>query len=128
MYRKPHPAMISGLLGKLLSLTKREWRQVPNDPQPDPLTDFEILVLILEDRRYFEHHGIDIRSSIREIRRAVTLHRYGGASTIDMQFVRTATDYRQKTLRRKLYEMLLAWIIQYRYNKFEILRSYLVAR
>lgn len=55
----------------------------------------------------------------------MTLHRFGGASTIDMQFVRTATDYRRKTLRRKLYEMLLAWIIQYRYNKFEILRSYL---
>jgi membrane peptidoglycan carboxypeptidase len=42
-----------------------------------------------------------------------------------MQFVRTATGYRRKTLRRKLYEMLLALIIQYRYNKFEILRSYL---
>jgi membrane peptidoglycan carboxypeptidase len=42
-----------------------------------------------------------------------------------MQLVRTATGYRQPTLRRKLYEMLLAWIIQYRYNKFEILRSYL---
>ena len=91
----------------------------------DPLTDLEILVLILEDRRFFQHQGIDIISCFREIFRAVTLHRFGGASTIDMQFVRTATGYRQKTLQRKLYEMLLAWIIQYRYNKFEILRSYL---
>ena len=91
----------------------------------DPLTDLERLVLILEDRRFFEHHGIDVISCVRELWRAVTLRRFGGASTIDMQFVRTATGYRHKTLRRKLYEMLLAWIIQYRYNKFEILRSYL---
>lgn len=91
----------------------------------NPLTDLEILVLILEDRRFFEHHGMDIISCVRELIRAATLHRFGGASTVDMQFVRTATGYRRRTLRRKLYEMLLALIIQYRYNKFEILRSYL---
>jgi membrane peptidoglycan carboxypeptidase len=95
------------------------------DRWPEPLTDFEILVLILEDRRFFKHHGIDVRSIEREIFRALTLRRFGGASTIDMQLVRTATGYRQRTLGRKLYEMLLACIIQYRYNKFEILRSYL---
>ena len=100
-------------------------RRIRYDRWPEPLSDFEILVLILEDRRFFKHYGIDVKSLIREIVRALTLHRFGGASTIDMQFVRTATNYRQHTLRRKLYEMLLAWIIQYRYNKFEILRSYL---
>ena len=94
-------------------------------PQPEPLTDFEILVLILEDRRFFKHYGIDLRSVVRELVRALTFQRFGGASTIDMQLVRTATGYRQPTLRRKSYEMLLAWIIQYRYNKFDILRSYL---
>jgi membrane peptidoglycan carboxypeptidase len=92
---------------------------------PEPLNDFEILVLILEDRRFFHHYGTDILSILREIARALTFRRFGGASTIDMQLVRTATGYRQIRLRRKLYEMLLAWIIQYRYNKFEILRSYL---
>jgi len=42
-----------------------------------------------------------------------------------MQLVRTITGYRKRTLARKLYEILLAWIIQFRYNKFKILRSYL---
>jgi membrane peptidoglycan carboxypeptidase len=107
-----------------LDLFKIE-RRILYQPQPEPLTDFEILVLILEDRRFFNHYGIDLRSVLRELVRALTFQRFGGASTIDMQLVRTATGYRQPTLRRKLYEMLLAWIIQYRYNKFEILRSYL---
>jgi membrane peptidoglycan carboxypeptidase len=91
----------------------------------EPLSNFEIMVLVLEDRRFFRHHGVDVISCIREIYRAVTLRRHGGASTIDMQLVRTATGYREHTVRRKLYEMLLAFLIQYRYNKFEILRSYL---
>jgi membrane peptidoglycan carboxypeptidase len=90
-----------------------------------PLSDFEICVLALEDRRFFHHYGIDLISCLREVMRAITFRRFGGASTIDMQFVRTATGYRQKTLRRKAYEMLLALLIQYRYNKYEILRSYL---
>jgi membrane peptidoglycan carboxypeptidase len=107
-----------------LDLFKVE-RRIQYDRRPEPLTDFEILVLILEDRRFFKHYGIDLISVLREIVRALTFQRFGGASTIDMQLVRTATDYRQPTLRRKLYEMLLALIIQKRYNKFEILRSYL---
>lgn len=89
------------------------------------LTDFEVLVLALEDKRFFQHRGIDVVSVVREFWRAITFRRFGGASTIDMQFVRTATGYRERTLRRKLYEMLLAGLIQYRYTKFQILRAYL---
>src|SRR5215831_15765576 len=72
-------------------------RRIRYDRWPEPLSDFEILVLILEDRRFFKHYGIDVKSLIREIVRALTLHRFGGASTIDMQFVRTATNYRYST-------------------------------
>ena len=92
---------------------------------PPELTTLERLVLALEDRRFLNHTGIDLISVVREICRAVTFRRHGGASTIDMQFVRTATGYRKPTLRRKFYEMLLAYFIQYRYSKIIILRSYL---
>jgi monofunctional glycosyltransferase len=90
----------------------------------EPLTPVEKLILILEDRRFFRHNGIDCRSCIRELIKAATLQPHGGASTIDMQLVRTATNYRKRTIRRKLYEFFLAWLIQYRYNKITILRSY----
>ena len=42
-----------------------------------------------------------------------------------MQLVRTATNYRALTLKRKLYEMLLAILLQFRCSKIVILRSYL---
>jgi membrane peptidoglycan carboxypeptidase len=83
------------------------------------------MILVLEDRRYFYHRGFDWRSGIRELSRAVAIQPHGGASTVDMQFVRTATGYKQKTLKRKLYEIILALLIQYRYNKIRILRAYL---
>lgn len=92
---------------------------------PDQLTNLEKLVLVLEDRRFFQHQGIDLRSLLREILKAITFRRHGGASTIDMQLVRTSTGYRMHTVRRKLYEMFLAWLIQFRYSKVVILRSYL---
>lgn len=92
---------------------------------PTSLTLLERLVLILEDRRFLNHHGVDLRAGLREILRAITFRRHGGASTIDMQFVRTVTGYKEKTFRRKLYEIFLATIIQFRYSKIIILRSYL---
>ena len=92
---------------------------------PKELSNFERLVLTLEDRRFFKHMGIDWRRFVRDAFRAITFRTHGGASTIDMQLVRTATGYRDRKIRRKLYEALLAYIIQHRYSKVEIMRSYL---
>lgn len=91
----------------------------------EQLNSFEIMVLILEDRRFSQHIGVDWKSCIREIVKAATFRKHGGASTIDMQFVRSVTGYRDLTIKRKLYEILLAILIQIKYSKLEILKSYL---
>ncbi len=90
-----------------------------------PIQTVEKMTLILEDRRFFSHFGVDLKACLREILRALLFQPHGGASTIDMQFVRTATGYREITLRRKLYEALLSVLIQFKYSKIEIFRSYL---
>ncbi|WP_395502761.1 biosynthetic peptidoglycan transglycosylase [Ectopseudomonas mendocina] len=92
---------------------------------PDKLSNVEKMVLVLEDRRFLDHYGVDLRSVLRELLRAMKFQRHGGASTIDMQFVRTCTGYRERTIRRKVYEIFLSIIIQFRYSKIVILRSYL---
>jgi membrane carboxypeptidase/penicillin-binding protein PbpC len=89
------------------------------------LNGLDLMVLSLEDRRFFHHFGVDPRSVAREVMKLMKGKKYGGASTIDMQFVRTATGYRAQTFKRKLYEVLLAIVIQFRYDKTEILESYL---
>lgn len=92
---------------------------------PRELTPVEKLTLLLEDRRFLAHHGFDIKSLFRDCFRAATFRRHGGASTIDMQFVRTCTGYKQRTFKRKIYEIFLAVLLQFRYSKVHILRSYL---
>ena len=92
---------------------------------PDRLTSFEQMVIVLEDRRFLDHIGIDIVSVFRETPKAMLFRGHGGASTIDMQFVRTVTGYKARKISRKIYEILLSVIIQRRYTKIEILRSYL---
>jgi membrane peptidoglycan carboxypeptidase len=83
------------------------------------------MTIVLEDRRFFRHFGVDWRSVLREISRALTFRAHGGFSTIDMQFVRTATGFRQHTIRRKVYEIVLAIALQFRCDKQTILKSYL---
>ena len=107
-------------LFKIEALARNPWVTFPLE-----LTLVEKMVLVGEDRRFFQHNGIDYRSVVRELLRCFMLRKHGGASTIDMQFVRTATGYYERTWRRKLYEMLLAVLIQFKYSKIEILRYYL---
>jgi hypothetical protein len=92
---------------------------------PDSLSNLEKLTIVLEDRRFASHRGVDLRSVAREVLKKLKFMRHGGASTIDMQLVRTVTGYRAMTIRRKTYEAILSVIIQFRYNKITILRTYL---
>jgi membrane peptidoglycan carboxypeptidase len=89
------------------------------------LSALELMTIVLEDRRFFNHAGVDLRSVAREVIKTLALRKHGGASTIDMQFVRTATGYRANSMGRKVYEAFLAMLIQRRYRKRQILRSYI---
>jgi membrane peptidoglycan carboxypeptidase len=92
---------------------------------PYDLTTFEKMVITLEDRRFFHHSGFDIRAVLRSTFKFMTLRNGGGASTLDMQFVRVCTGRYERTIARKVYEIFLSFIIQFRYSKLSILRSYL---
>jgi len=89
------------------------------------LTTLEKMILLLEDRRFFDHRGVDWRSALREISKALQRKPHGGASTIDMQLFRTASDRYERTVRRKLREYIGVYTLQRKFNKIEILRIYL---
>jgi membrane carboxypeptidase/penicillin-binding protein len=89
------------------------------------LTDYEKTVLLLEDRRFFLHNGIDTRCVPRALRRLLRHGRLGGVSTIEQQLVRTILNYRERTLRRKAQEVFLAMALSYRESKTDLLRAYL---
>ena len=83
-------------------------------------------IVAIEDRRFFEHRGVDIRGIARAIwqdlrNRAVV----EGGSTITQQFVKNAYVKSSRSFERKLNEAALAWQLEQRWSKDRILTAYL---
>ena len=83
-------------------------------------------IIAVEDVRFYEHDGIDgirligaVIADLRERRAAE------GASTITQQLARLSFLTRDKTLRRKVREAILAQQIERLYSKHDILEIYL---
>jgi penicillin-binding protein 1B len=83
-------------------------------------------LLVVEDRRFFMHRGVDpwsiVRAAWSNLRAGRTVQ---GGSTLTQQLVRNLYLSREQTLARKLQEALLAIVLEYRYPKTEILEAYL---
>jgi membrane peptidoglycan carboxypeptidase len=91
----------------------------------DENSEIERITLLLEDRRFYRHSGFDLHCIPRMIKQAFTFKRIGGISTIEQQLVRTILSRRERTIKRKFREVLLAWILSHRKTKRDILRAYL---
>lgn len=89
------------------------------------LTKLEIMVLFLEDRRFFVHKGFELRSVLRVARRLLLRGRLGGMSTIDQQIVRISTKRYERTFSRKFREVLLAYLCNFHLSKKQMLDYYL---
>ena len=87
-------------------------------------------VIASEDRRFFEHGGVDFRALAGAVVRAVGGAPLRGASTITMQVATLlegdpAATRRPRTLARKWRQMRRAWTIERGWTKREILEAYL---
>ena len=80
----------------------------------------------IEDRRFYEHSGVDYRGMLRA---ALANLRAGrvvqGGSTITQQVARSLLRTSQQTLQRKIREAILARRLETRYRKDQILTLYL---
>lgn len=83
-------------------------------------------ILTAEDAGFFVHHGIDFPQMELALRRNLTEGRiHVGASTITMQTVKNLFLSNERTLVRKLQELLLAWTLEKEISKARILEIYL---
>lgn len=82
--------------------------------------------LAIEDRRFYQHEGVDrmavLRAILANLRAGGTVQ---GGSTISQQLARNLFLTRRQTVNRKLREMVLASRIERRLSKDEILELYL---
>jgi penicillin-binding protein 2A len=82
-------------------------------------------VIAIEDQRFYEHNGFDIRGMTRAFFKNLVAGRItGGGSTITQQLTKNALLSPQKTYRRKVEELFLAVEIEKTYKKEEILEMY----
>ena len=99
------------------------WRFSADLDQIDPT--FISRLIAIEDKRFWDHQGVDAIAIIRALRSAMLNGRIvSGASTITMQTARLL-EPRPRTLLSKTIEMIRALQIERRLTKREILELYL---
>jgi penicillin-binding protein 1A len=83
-------------------------------------------LIATEDRKFYSHSGVDLKAIVRAIFRDIWAGEFvQGASTITQQLAKTLFLAPRKTFVRKMKEALLAFQLERRYTKEEILELYL---
>ncbi|MCA1834454.1 MAG: PBP1A family penicillin-binding protein [Actinomycetota bacterium] len=83
-------------------------------------------VIAIEDARFYKHSGLDARAILRAfVVNRSSGHVVEGGSTITQQYIKNALVSTERTLRRKLEEAALAYQLEQKYSKDEILELYL---
>jgi penicillin-binding protein 1A len=95
---------------------------VPLDQIPDVLIK---ATLSTEDRRFFEHYGIDVLGTMRALLTNVQANEVvQGGSTLTQQLAKNLFLSSERSLQRKIKELFLAFLLESRYTKRQILKLY----
>jgi penicillin-binding protein 1A len=90
---------------------------------PDVVRD---AVIAIEDQRFYDHSGLDVRALLRAAYRdATTGEVVEGGSTITQQLVKKLYVGDEQTVGRKIREAYLAWQLEQRMSKDRIMTRYL---
>ncbi|WP_173911185.1 penicillin-binding protein 1B [Acinetobacter sp. Marseille-Q1618] len=89
-----------------------------------PKTLIEALVAT-EDRNFYHHHGVSFRGTARAIVSNVTGGKRQGGSTLTQQLVKNFYLSPERTLKRKVNEAFMSLLLEFHYDKDEILEAYL---
>jgi penicillin-binding protein 1A len=122
-YRPKLPLKVLSSDGVLLGEFGEERRSfTPIAQVPKVMRD---AVLAIEDARFYDHSGVDIVGIARAVLAQLSEARSQGASTITMQVARNFYLSTEKTITRKIYEVLLTWKIESQLTKDQILEAYM---
>jgi penicillin-binding protein 1A len=122
-YRPRQPLRVWSSDGLLLAEFGEERRQYLNIEEI-PLV-MQNAILAIEDSRFYQHSGVDYVGVLRAGLANLVESRSQGASTITMQVARNFYLSSEKTLTRKIYEILLSMKIEAALPKQKILEIYM---
>lgn len=123
-YRPKSVTLVYDAKGRVIAEFSRERRYViPLEQMP---LHVRRAFIAAEDANFYDHPGLDWTSLVRAVYRNLKNGRLvQGGSTITQQTTRALLLSREKTVRRKMKEMILAWRLDRALSKDQILHIYL---
>lgn len=119
----PRKTVVYAATGDTIKEFYREKRTiVPLSKIP---TRLQQAFLAIEDKRFYNHYGVDPIRIIKTIWVNLTTNTRPGASTLTQQLAKNVFLDNEKTYTRKIKEVILAIQIEQTYSKDEILEMYL---
>lgn len=89
---------------------------------PDEIKNATVAI---EDKNFYQHRGFDPLAIFRSLRTIILERRLAGGSTLTQQLVKNVLLTPERTLTRKIKELILSIQIENRFSKDEILQMYL---
>lgn len=120
-----HTCSIYDANGQLISERKgsKDAKYVKYEDIPK---DFVTAFISIEDKKFYQHNGVDFKAVIRVIKARLQKDKVtGGASTITMQLAKLMYMEPDRTWQYKVKQMFLAMELEKRYSKEKILEFYL---
>ena len=107
------------LLSNAPSINKKDPIKIDQMPK-----DIINAVVSIEDERFYEHNGVDIKGLLRSVVRTLTGNKQGG-STIPMQVSKMLLTTDKQTITRKIKDIYYAYEMSKTLSKNQILETYL---
>ncbi|WP_319782803.1 transglycosylase domain-containing protein [Oceanisphaera sp. IT1-181] len=112
-----------GRLLRAYMVADGRWRMAIEPDAVDP--DFTAMLVAYEDKRFYNHGGVDTLAVLRAVAQAAWQGRVvSGGSTLTMQVARLLEDSGTGQIKGKLRQARLALALERRLNKAEILQLY----
>ena len=108
------------LLQQIHTSTDRQWADFEDIPE-----DLINATIAIEDKRFYEHQGVDWFTTIKAFANMFLGDDSKGGSTITQQLVKNLTQDDSVTVQRKLLEIFRATEMERRYDKDVIMEWYL---
>ncbi len=81
--------------------------------------------IAIEDKNFYKHGGFSLWAMFRTVATNIIFNRSAGGSTLTQQFIKNAILTSEKTIPRKIKELVLAYRLEKKFSKDEILQMYL---
>ena len=113
-----------GTLLRAYTVADGRWRMAVDLTQVDE--DYRAMLIAYEDKRFYDHAGVDLRAMSRAVAQALRNGRViSGGSTLTMQVARLLEASGTGAMAGKLRQMRVAWALERRLSKDQILQLYM---